>query len=439
VNRTLMRVIVDLVVFLAQGEDEPLHPDEVVTDLRVSRHQQTMRGSTLAALVCGLFVLVSCSSAGNNMSPARVPTPATPPPVSGSVAALYRANAQRTGEYPSPAIPEFHDLIWTYHSDKAIRSALVITDSEIYLYAIDGFLRKIDATTGKVTGKISGSQAPVAITDVVIYSGGQNLVAIDQKTEREKWSFPTDGMIEYSPLVIGGVIYCGSSNGYFYAVSQQTGQLKWKIKETDKIGSEPAIIDGTIYFVGEDRLSPQGADYLQYGSHLYAVSSTAGEMQWASEPHGNISAPTVSGGLVYFATADTTGTGSDYLYALDGHTGKEVWKYAPEGGIYAEVPPPPAVAEGVVYVASKDSYLSAVDARTGQERWKFKGSGGIGAPSVSGGMVYFGSSDRRLYAIDAQAGRQQWQFDTRDAVTFPPVIVDRVVYFADWFNVYAAR
>jgi Cdc6-like AAA superfamily ATPase len=33
VNRTLMRVIVDLVVFLAQGEDEPLHPDEVVTEL----------------------------------------------------------------------------------------------------------------------------------------------------------------------------------------------------------------------------------------------------------------------------------------------------------------------------------------------------------------------------------------------------------------------
>jgi Cdc6-like AAA superfamily ATPase len=28
-----MRVIVDLVVFLAQGEDEPLHPDEVVTEL----------------------------------------------------------------------------------------------------------------------------------------------------------------------------------------------------------------------------------------------------------------------------------------------------------------------------------------------------------------------------------------------------------------------
>jgi outer membrane protein assembly factor BamB len=49
-------------------------------------------------------------------------------------------------------------------------------------------------------------------------SGDGRLYALDARTGQEKWRFKTDGGVNSSPAVAGGVVYFGSTDGYLYAV-----------------------------------------------------------------------------------------------------------------------------------------------------------------------------------------------------------------------------
>jgi len=71
----------------------------------------------------------------------------------------------------------------------------------------------------------------------------------------------------------------------------------------------------------------------------------------------------------------------------------------------------PAVAGGVVYIASLDAQLYAVDQETGKEKWKFKSRMPIASsPAVAGTSLYFVSSTGALAALDAATGTPKWVF-----------------------------
>ena len=73
----------------------------------------------------------------------------------------------------------------------------------------------------------------------------------------------------------------------------------------------------------------------------------------------------------------------------------------------------PAVAEGVVYIASLDGYLYAVEQETGKEKWKFKSRMPIASsPAVEGGTVYWVTSTGGLVASEAATGKPKWVFPT---------------------------
>ncbi|MBV1759047.1 MAG: PQQ-binding-like beta-propeller repeat protein [Dethiosulfatibacter sp.] len=73
-----------------------------------------------------------------------------------------------------------------------------------------------------------------------------------------------------------------------------------------------------------------------------------------------------------------------------------IWKYKTDSSIVSS----PAIADGVVYIGSRDSYLYAIDSNTGQEKWKFKTDDMIdSSPAIADGVVYIGSMDSYLYAI----------------------------------------
>jgi len=66
------------------------------------------------------------------------------------------------------------------------------------------------------------------------------------------------------------------------------------------------------------------------------------------------------------------------------------------GGIYSL----PAVANGVVYVGSRDYKLYAFNAAMGQTLWTASTSNFIvSSPAVVNGAVYVGSWDHKLYAF----------------------------------------
>lgn len=138
------------------------------------------------------------------------------------------------------------------------------------------------------------------------------------------------------------------------------------------------------------------------------------------------STPVIVDGVVY-------GTGTwGAVYAVDGKTGEEVWRFEPEmdyqiakdaccGLVNRGV----AVWDGLLYVAALDGVLYALDKDTGDIRWQadtFAGEPGrkasTGAPRVAGDVVVIGFGgadiDARGYitAYNRQTGEKAWRFYT---------------------------
>ena len=70
------------------------------------------------------------------------------------------------------------------------------------------------------------------------------------------------------------------------------------------------------------------------------------------------------------------------------------------------------MANGVVYVGSYDQNVYALNANTGALLWKYKTANFIeSSPAVANGVVYIASNDPddNLYALDANTGTLLWK------------------------------
>ena len=105
---------------------------------------------------------------------------------------------------------------------------------------------------GETPMPITGSAVLGEDGSVYVGTWDGRLYAFDS-LGRQKWSFPTEGIISGSPLVgADGTIYFGSWDGRFYAVNPD-GTLKWHFKTEGEIESSPTITnDGVLYFGSKD-------------------------------------------------------------------------------------------------------------------------------------------------------------------------------------------
>src|SRR6266498_4692709 len=101
------------------------------------------------------------------------------------------------------------------------------------------------------------------------------------------------------------------------------------------------------------------------------------------------------------------------------------WKFHTGGPIVAS----PAIADGVVYIASTDGYLYAIDQETGKEKWKYKSQMPIASsPAVAAGILYFVSSVGALAALDVKTDAVKWvlpteyerKFEAKNLHGYPP-------------------
>jgi eukaryotic-like serine/threonine-protein kinase len=73
----------------------------------------------------------------------------------------------------------------------------------------------------------------------------------------------------------------------------------------------------------------------------------------------------------------------------------------------------PAIADGVVFIASSDGSFYALDQETGRQKWKVALSDPIASsPAVANGFVYFIAYDGAFYALAADTGAIKWRFAT---------------------------
>lgn len=148
------------------------------------------------------------------------------------------------------------------------------------------------------------------------------------------------------------------------------------------------------------------------------------QLAWRFDTGGEVySSPAIADGIIYIASK------SGYLHAIDARSGKELWQVAISDYVTRSSP---AVVDGTVYIGGGFAFL-AIDAKTGQERWRVPVQySGQATPTVASGMVVVSSQEGYVFGIVAETGEVKWRSPT-DGVTFgtPAVAGSQVVFGTD--------
>jgi outer membrane protein assembly factor BamB len=131
------------------------------------------------------------------------------------------------------------------------------------------------------------------------------------------------------------------------------------------------------------------------------------------------------------------GTGETHVLALNAQTGALIWSTPTDGSVSVS----PALANGILYIASNTSYSSgsveALNAANGALIWK-TGVGGASPPIVANGVVYVGTVNHAVYALNAGTGALLWSYTTGNSITSTPAVVNGILYVtSEDYNLYA--
>ena len=165
---------------------------------------------------------------------------------------------------------------------------------------------------------------------------------------------------------------------------------------------------------------PMFHNNLHHTGYSESPAPSSNQTLWSYATGGYVfSSPAVADGKVYVGSKDNR------VYCLDALTGAFVWSYATGGYVDSS----PAVADGRVYVGSYDHRVYCLDALTGAFVWSYAtGSYVFSSPAVADGKVYVGSEDNRVYCLDALTGAFVWSYATGSYADTSPAVADGKVY-----------
>jgi outer membrane protein assembly factor BamB len=225
-----------------------------------------------------------------------------------------------------------------------------------------------------------------------------------------RFALPAGSPIRGSPVVSGGLVFFGSTDGRLHAADARSGKIHWRLATGGAVDSTPAIDSGYVYFTSRD-------------GFLYAVAAANGRLAWKQalgkdlRPHNYwdyfLSSPTIDAGSVI------VGSGDGSVRSFDARTGRLRWRF--DAG--ARIRSTPAVAEGHVVVGTMDGHVIALHERDGSLAWRFATAGAsrtfeevandatsvFTTPAISGGRVFVGARDGNLYALDLRGGELLWR------------------------------
>ena len=269
---------------------------------------------------------------------------------------------------------------------------------------------------------------------------------------RVAWTFHApDGTV--SGAIVTGQVAVTVGHHAVYGIGLDRGEIVWRLLRNGGPLSMPAMgeaggrrvlvfvdqapVSGTS-IVGVDlrtlreiwrtplrRTSRSGvtvADSSAYvaddGGNVYALDLATGALRWSASTIGEVlTPPAVADGLVVVVSRDVKDQRSE-LVALDEATGRPAWPAfsAPVSGSTGSGA---AVADGRVVAGFSDRVVRELSARDGTPQWGALGLSlfsPANLPALTSRRVYIADVGAGLYALDAATGARLWDYQLNDLV-----------------------
>lgn len=212
------------------------------------------------------------------------------------------------------------------------------------------------------------------------------------------WKYKTGGPVNSSPIVVNGTVYVGSDDNKLYALNADKWGKKWDFDSGDRISYSPTAYKGMIFFSTR-------------GNKVFALDAETGKKRWEFQSDGWINAPVVAYDDKIFV-----GAYSNKIYVLDAATGKKVGETRSRIDI-----------GNTSYVCVRGEFYP-VDAHTRSAEWRNLFPSSESWPAIANGFVYIGSRDKKLYAFDKTTHRQVWVYETDGWIDSSPAIANGMLY-----------
>lgn len=316
-----------------------------------------------------------------------------------------------------PAAP---DVLWKFALGAGTWAPPVAADDTIYIGTSEGKFHAVHATDGTAAWTWSGpnaidGRAVVSADTVYFVDTKTNLVALKRTDGSLRWltplhdeqlagqpapDNPTFNHRAATPLLLDGIVYCGSSDGGVYALDAATGAKLWR-------HDAKAPVFSGIGLHGADTLTFGTMD----GSVVLLDRNSRNEIFRAKTGGGVVTTPLVVGNKVIVGSRDYL------LYGLNLADGSVAWRFT---YWFSWIESTPVLRDGLIYVGASDySRVTAIEPATGKAQWGTPVHGmNWGSPLVTADRVFTGTAWQEsaiikhvggIVALDRATGRVLWQ------------------------------
>lgn len=293
---------------------------------------------------------------------------------------------------------------WAFRAGKRIVGTPAVAEGVVVFGSADRHIYGLNAKTGTLLWKIEAAQpvlGAVAIEGRTAYVGASDgtFRAVDLHTGRQRWVYEgVKGYVETKPLLTaGGLVVFGAWDNTLYALDKNSGVEVWKwTGGLTRMHFSPAAVwpvaAGETVFI----VDPQRA--------MTAISAKNGKTLWrtfrsAVRESVGLSA---DGERVYAKTMND----SVVCYAARGEEPVQLWATDVAFG-YEHAPSMLPEKDGVVFGSTNDGIVFALEGTTGRLLWKHKVGNGLVNTVVPLGRhaVLFTDTDGRVGVLTYGKGK----------------------------------
>lgn len=287
--------------------------------------------------------------------------------------------------------PPAADAVLAVHQDEGFRARPATAADR--RRQVDVVLDRDDVTRPRVRWHIAAdgpvTVAPAFAADAVLVASDRSLAALALEDGALRWRAPLGGAAGTVPLVLGGLVVVGARDGTVAAFGVADGAERWRATTGGDVLSTPALaVDRrTLVFGSRD-------------GFLYAVDAADGAERWRRQLDLIHASPAVADGVVYVPSRN------DRLWALTVADGTVLWSAQTADWAVAD----PVIWRDRVLLGACDGTFEAFARRDGARLWRFPTGADIWyRPAVVDDRVVFGSGDHHVYALDPASGRELWR------------------------------